>query len=41
VADLDEDIKVGKGDETISEWYHGFDIIDEINARLWGAPELE
>jgi hypothetical protein len=40
-VDLDEAIKVGEGDETISDWYHGFDVIDEINMCLWDEPELE
>jgi hypothetical protein len=30
-ADLNEDIKVGEGDETISDWNHGFDVVDEID----------
>jgi hypothetical protein len=37
-VDLDEDIKVGEGDETITEWQHGFDVIDEIAERLWELP---
>lgn len=39
--DLDEDIKIGEGDETIVDWYHGFDVIDKLNERLWDAPEIE
>jgi hypothetical protein len=26
-VDLDKDIKIGEGDETISDWHHGFDVI--------------
>jgi hypothetical protein len=37
-ADLNEDIKVGEGDETISDWNHGFDVVDEIDERLWELP---
>ena len=40
-VDLDEDIKVGAGGETISDWDHGFDVIDEMSALLWNAPEIE
>jgi hypothetical protein len=40
-VDLDKDINIGEGDETISHWHHGFDVIDEISRRLWNAPELE
>ncbi len=36
--DLDEDIKAGEGDQTISDWEHGFDVIDEIGERLWDFP---
>jgi hypothetical protein len=36
--DLDEDIKVGEGDETISDWYHRFDVIEEIDWRLRKLP---
>jgi hypothetical protein len=35
---LNEDIKVGGGDETISDWNHGFDVVDEIDERLWELP---
>jgi hypothetical protein len=37
-VDLDEDIKVGEGDETITDWKHGFDVIDQIDDRLWELP---
>src|SRR5271165_6630644 len=40
-VDLDKDIKVGEGDETINDWHHGLNVIDEISARLWNGPELD
>jgi hypothetical protein len=32
-VDLDEDIKVGEGDKTITDWNYGFDVIDQIDLK--------
>jgi hypothetical protein len=37
-VDLDEDIKVGEGDEIITDWAHGFDVIEEIAERFRKLP---
>jgi hypothetical protein len=34
-VDLDEDVKVGEGDDIITDWYEGFNVIDEIQACLF------
>jgi hypothetical protein len=40
-VDLDEDVKVGEGDDFITDWYEGFDVIDEIQACLFEGFESE
>ena len=40
-VDLNEDVKVGEGDDIITDWYEGFDVIDEIQACLFEGFESE
>ena len=37
-VNLSKDVSVGEGDETITDWACGLNVIEEIAKRLWRLP---